>query len=692
MLVMPSRRLHVWNRAPAIRLLLPLVAGIVAQWYLSFTLPVLITTTIALAVVLLVFTLLPLHQQFSLKSFWGMTLMLLIAALGAWLVRWQDVRHNENWMGHQKESYNWVEVTLQEPVVEKQASYKVLATVNAAGKNGVCCQASGKVILYLQKDSIFSNLTYGARLLITRDLQPIKNSGNPGSFNYQRYALFQGITHQAYVTGKDVIQLPQNGQKDLKTFLFHTRAWVIATLQHYIKGERESGLAEALLIGYKDDLDKTLVQAYVNTGVVHVIAISGLHLGIIYFLLLAITKPLSGKKLAFLRVGFIITALWAFTLLAGAQASVVRSAVMFTAIALGGLLNRKAFIYNTLALSALLLLLYNPFWLWDAGFQLSYAAVLSIIIFYKPIYNWAYFKNKIIDAVWKLMAVTLAAQLLTLPVSLYHFHQFPLLFFLTNLVAVPLSSAILIGEIFLCAFSFFPPIAQVAGNWLHHLIYWMNNYIQQMSAVPFASWQNISISFWQALLLMVVITSIAYWLLQKEKSGAILASINLLLFLALRTFSFWQAEHQKKIIVYNIPKQQAIDLIDGRNFMFISNEEVEQNGNIYNYHLAPSRIQHRVQPSGKMFQKAFTFGGQKVLIVDSSLNVRTTSKPLIHLLILSKNPKLYMRQLHQAFTLQQVVIDASVPAWKAALWQRDCDSLKINCYNVAQKGAFVMNL
>ena len=156
------------------------------------------------------------------------------------------------------------------------------------------------------------------------------------------------------------------------------------------------GLAEALLIGYKDDLDKTLVQSYSNTGVVHVIAISGLHLGLIYWLLLMLFKPLQKRKLKWLRPVFILTGLWLFSLLAGAQPSVLRSAVMFTCIVLGDSFARKSSIYNTLALSALLLLCINPYWLWDVGFQLSYAAVLSIVIFMQPIYNWFYIKNKVL--------------------------------------------------------------------------------------------------------------------------------------------------------------------------------------------------------------------------------------------------------------------------------------------------------
>ena len=118
--------------------------------------------------------------------------------------------------------------------------------------------------------------------------------------------------------------------------------------------------------------------------------------------------------------------------------------------------------------------------------------------------------------------------------------------------------------------------------------------------------------------------------------------------------------------------------------------DAEKDQTLYNFHLAPSRIQHRVMPSVKMFQKAFDLNGKKVLVLDTTVQLQKEGRPVVDVLILSKNPKLYIHQLQQSFQLAQVVIDASVPPWKAALWQRDCDSLKINCYNVAQKGAFVM--
>ena len=300
-------------------------------------------------------------------------------------------------------------------------------------------------------------MEYGSQLVFSRPLQEIKNGGNPGSFDYKTYCLFQGITHQVYLTKDDFVVLPTTETNAFALFIEQSRKWVVATIRNYIPGEKEQGLAEALLIGYKDDLDKNLVQAYSNTGVVHIIAISGLHLGLIYWLLLGLTKPLKGnKKLIWLRLVLIIGSLWLFTILAGAQPSVLRSAIMFSIIALGEVLLRRTNIFNTLAFSALILLCLNPFWLWDVGFQLSYSAVLSIVLFFQPVYNWYCPQNKALDFLWKMTSVTIAAQILTLPISIYHFHQMPLLFLFTNFIAVPLSSLILIGEIMLCALFFIP--------------------------------------------------------------------------------------------------------------------------------------------------------------------------------------------------------------------------------------------
>ncbi len=192
--------------------------------------------------------------------------------------------------------------------------------------------------------------------------------------------------------------------------------------------------------------------------------------------------------------------------------------------------------------------------------------MLSIVIFFRPIYNWFYFENKLLDWLWKLNAVTIAAQILTLPISIYHFHQFPVLFLFANLIAVPLSSAIVIGEIILVISSLVPLLAQGIGWVLENMIWLMNFYVERLGNVSFAVWNNLSISIIQTILLLGFIASASYWLMEKNTKAVWPALVCLIGFFALRSISFIQANHQKELIVYNVPKHQAIDVIDGRKY------------------------------------------------------------------------------------------------------------------------------
>lgn len=613
----------------------------------------------------------------------------LLATVAMCLVQRQDVRNHTNWFGNKRDATNGLLLTLQEPLVEKPASYKAVATAEKIACNDSVFAVRGKVLLYFKKDAA-AGLQYGSQVWVFKKVQPIKNSGNPGGFDYERYSLFQGITHQSYLTAADFIVLPTRKITWYQAAVFEARARIISILRTYIQGQRETGLAEALLIGYKDDLDKTLVQAYSNTGVVHIIAISGLHVGLIYGLLLLLTKPLRTRRLRWLRCMIVLAALWGFGFLAGAQPSVMRSVVMFTVLAAGVVLQRNTSVYNNLALSALLLLCWNPFWLWDVGFQLSYTAVLSIVVFFKPVYNGVYFQNKALDAVWKLIAVTLAAQVLTTPISLYYFHQFPVLFLFTNLVAVPLSSFILLGELLLCVLFFIPSVAQVFGWVTTGAIRLLNDYIERLEGLSFSVWQNISLSAVQTVLLLLFITGLSVWLLERKRPGFWVGLSCLLLFAILHTVSVLQASGQQKLVVYNSAKRAAIDVFAGREAWFVGDAALLQNDPALKLHLQPSRVAHRIRSVHPLHAKAFTFCGKRILMLDTAILLPTFSKPHIDLLVLSKNPKLYLKNLVTAFNVEQVVIDASVPRWKARLWQQDCDLLRLPCHDVTQNGAFVM--
>ncbi|MGH2553305.1 MAG: ComEC/Rec2 family competence protein [Chitinophagaceae bacterium] len=694
---MAAQHSFFWKKAPFIKLLIGMIAGILVQWQWQVAVLYWLVLLLFSIAVIIIFFFTPFFIRYRFLFISGISVTVMFFSIGAILAWHKDVRNDKSWLGYSYQEKDAVIASLDEPPVEKTKSYKANAIVRFLVHNGKSVPVKGKIILYFRKDTLPADIEYGSIIIFKKTLQEIKNSGNPGGFDYKRYALFQDIAHQAFLKKEEFEILPGKKMNWFRHFIYSSRESVLNILKKSIPGNKERGLAEALLIGYKDDLDQKLVQSYTNTGVVHIIAISGLHLGLIYWLLSMLLMPLKSKfKLPWLRPFLIIAGLWLFSILAGAQPSILRSALMFSCIVLGDAISKKTSIYNTLAISAFILLCINPYWLWDVGFQLSYAAVLSIVIFMRPIYNWFYIKNKILDFIWKLNAVTIAAQILTVPLSIYHFHQFPNYFLLTNFVAVPLSSIILLGEIFLCTVSWISVIASIAGKILSWMIWLMNTWIEKIEMLRFSLWDGLQINITQAILLIVFAAAIGHWLLEKAKRGFIIGLIVLLLFFSLRSLSFINAERQHKIIVYNVPQRRAVDFIDGRTYFFIGDPDLLNDDFIRNFHLKPSRILNRISsndlPGGlKQNNKYIQFMNKKILLIDSSIGyARTDIKQDIDLLVISKNPTLYLPKLAAVMTINQVVFDGSAPSWKTMYWKKDCDSLHIPWHDVTTMGAFVM--
>ncbi len=417
-------------------------------------------------------------------------------------------------------------VTIQEPPVEKSKSWKTLATVET--------DPSVDINIYFKKDSI-PPVAYGDRIAFIAPLKDIVNITAYGSFDYKKYCALKNIHFQVFLRPGQYTHLDRENDRWLNAFLFSSRDRIAAILNKYIEGKKQSGLAEALLIGYKDNLDKELIKAYSTTGVIHVVAISGMHLGLIYVLLRYICFWFSKRSLGkWFSLLIIVGGLWLFSLLTGASASVMRSAVMFTFIVTGEAVHRHSSIFNNLSASAFLLLCYDPYWLWDIGFQLSYIAIVSIVLFQKPVYSLFIVKNKLIDACWKLAAVTLSAQILTTPLCIFYFAQFPNLFLIANFIAIPLSNIILFAEIILCTVSFLPALASIAGKIIYYLILLMNSSIEYINHLPFSTTGDLHINFSQLVVMYAFIVFISLWLIRKEKYFLFPSLITVLIYVLLR--------------------------------------------------------------------------------------------------------------------------------------------------------------
>ena len=687
-----------WKKTPFLKLLLALMAGILVQWHFQWPIRFIIAALVTTVLLAILFFLLPFFRRYTLQLVNGINIQLIMFSVGCLLSWHHDIRHTPDFIGDYYNENTAVVAVLDEPLVAKTKSMKANAKVQYLIRNDSIIPVKGNIIIYFKKDTALQ-VAYGTQIIFNKSLQPIKNSGNPGGFDYKRYCLFQGITHQVYLKPYEFEATGKRYTSTFRNFIYETRSKVLQILRTNIQSKKELSLAEALLIGYKNDLDQSLVQSYTNTGVVHIIAISGLHLGLIYWLLSLLCRPLQkNKKLKWLGTVIIIAGLWLFSLLAGAHPSILRSAVMFSCIVLGESLSKRPSIFNTLAVSAFILLCINPYWLWNVGFQLSYAAVVSIVIFMRPIYNWFYIKNKVLDFIWKLNAVTISAQIFTVPISIYHFHQFPNLFLLTNFVAVPLASIILLGEILLCIFSFWQGLALVIGKLLSLLIWTLNSYIERIEAIRFSLWDGMQISIWQTILLFGFAIAGINWLMHKSSKSLLISLLALTGFIFIRTTSIRKTQLQEKIIVYNVPQKTAIDFVDGRNYRFVGDSSLLTEGFERNFHLKPSRILYRMNPVNQL--PFFTQQGhwiayrhKKILLLDQTLFfVKNNHPPTIDLLIVSKNPKFYLNHLVQSFHIKQVVFDGAVPEWKIQYWKKDCDVLGIPWHDVNTEGAFVMNL
>jgi competence protein ComEC len=686
------------RRYPFVRLLIALIIGIIAGWYFSIS-PIVPFIGYGIAVFFLIgFNFLSSFKRFKLKWLPGIMIFSVFVFTGMLTTWQQNIQNNNQWYGKSYTSNDDILATINEPPVEKTNSYKALATIDAINKNGQWLATKGNVLVYLKKDSSTRfTLHYGSRIVFKNTIQSIQNNGNPAAFNYNRYCLFQSITGQVFLSSKDYRTLSGENINSFQQLLFTIRDWALNVLKQNIHSQKELGIAEALLIGYRNDLDRDLVQAYSNTGVVHIIAISGLHIGIIYTSLLmffSLFRPSKTKKI--IQPVFILLIIWLFTLIAGAAPSVLRSAVMFTCIIVGKFLNKNGNIYNTLAASAFILLIINPFYLWDVGFQLSYTAVVGIVMFYKHVNNWFYFKNLLLRKIWQLSAVSLSAQVFTLPLVVYHFHQIPLLFLFSNIVAVPLSGIILFEELILFCISWWHTVAASVGNITELSIKAMNNFIEHINGISFSVWDGLHISIIQLLLMFTAVILGVNWLLNKSTKVFIPGLICILLFFILRDADIIYHKRQQKMIVYNVQAKSAADFISGSSCYYAGDPAVLTDAVLNTFNIKYSRTKDRVYknynevvPDTKDY--ILRVGTLKILMLDDmSLGPYPKSKIRLDALILSQNFKQTPQELNNIFDCKYIVADASVPLWKSAKWKKDFEQLHLRFYSVAQQGAFIL--
>ncbi len=472
-------------RAPVFRLVIPFAIGIILyDWEIVDRDWILLAGAVLIVAILLIRLLSSTWNRRSILMS-GCLLMGLLTASGWLHSRIKDHRMYPEWIGRSNiDRKNHYLIQIREEASRTKTGWKITCDLIARSDSTQQQRVAGGVILHTKDDQLAKVATPGRKGWTLLKLRRIENK--PGSsFDYARYHRMNKITHQGFISNESTVQWIDQTSGSIASQLHDVRIYVRTVLYGQLKDSLNSGLAAALLIGWKGGLDPELKQHYTRTGTIHIIAISGLHISLVFEILWRLLFPLlfiPGGKI--IRTLITLTFIWAFCFLAGGEASVLRAGIMFTAVHLGRFLERPITGLQALGISVFTLLIADPDWIFDPGFQLSHSAVLGILLF-QPltfrIFNW---NNPILKNIWESLSMTIAATIGTLPFTAYYFQQFPLLFVPANLIAVPLSSAALILLFILILVSPIPLLAKLIGYVLHVVLNGMSGWIERLDRIP----------------------------------------------------------------------------------------------------------------------------------------------------------------------------------------------------------------
>jgi len=610
---------------PLVKLVLPLMAGIIVYLQTGFRLPG--HAFIAIYSVLgpwLWFLLSFRGMGYSRRWLPGLVAMLLFVVLGFHLAHGHDEVFRQRHFGRHGGKEGFLLLRVSEPVAEKTNSYQVIGNVGHFLQGGVITPTRGKIMLYLEKDSLAANLSYGDLLLVENRYDPMEAPKNPRQFNYRKFLSHRNIHHSAYRKSGQWHFAGEGRGRWLTASALSLRQYALGVFSRHLPGGREYAVISALLLGYRDYLDEDLQREFAGAGAMHILCVSGLHVGIIYMVLRILTAFMvrfrGGQSMQTIAIVMII---WLYAAVTGFSPSVLRASAMFSFVAVGQNFSRRTNIFNTLAASAMLLMAIDPFIITRIGFQLSYLAVISIVTLQPPLYHLVRPRHTLTDKAWAIITVSAAAQLATGPLSLFYFNQFPNYFLITNLAVIPLSGLIIYSGLATLLFSSIPFVGQACGHILYILLMALHNIVRMIEGLPLSTTNHIYLTLPEIIFIfLMVICGMSYFMAGRRVAipCGLLALLCLTTSIAGRKI---QQAHQRHFIVYHINRGSLIDLICSRDRLTLLNEAMAGDHRSVGFNAGDYRLSRGVNSStsGNIYLDSggfLRFAGQSIFILTAN--------------------------------------------------------------------------
>ncbi|MEL6833309.1 MAG: ComEC/Rec2 family competence protein [Bacteroidota bacterium] len=699
---MPQPPTLSMRQIPLLRLLLPFaLGGAIAWWWLpNDTVSGLQFFLLAGAILLMLTGRRSQTRTHNLS--WGIALHVWLFLLGWWrtIEHYQLIKadHIEQYLTPEQTDLQWAGTIETVRLGAKSHRLRVAVDEFGPAHAAIIQPVMGKLLVYIAADSTSTSLLPGQQIRFTASVQRIESPKNPAAFDFADWQTRQNVFHQASVASDEWQLL--NAGLSLRGWAYLLRERMLTILQHHLPTDSPAfAVGAALILGKKDALNTEVRNAYAETGAVHVLAVSGLHLGFIAWGLglLSGWGPFRRHSWRWIRLVCILSGIWLFAFITGLPPSVQRAATMFSAVWIGIALGRKSSIYNTLGASAFLLLLINPFLLFDIGFQLSYLALLGIVFFQPRIYRLLSTRWWLLDKTWALLSVALAAQLTTFPLSLYYFHQFPIYFFLSGIVVVLAATIILGLGVALFIFSWLEPLAVLIGKLLFGAL-WLNNaFVFELRKLPGHLVEGIWIDPWQVVLLLIAVALIGVYTVKSKAHYLILSLVSLFLVFGV---NFWhQAERrqQKRWIVYHQYRATIIDAIAGSHRYTISTlpeEDIAFRWSIEPYREKVGAV--NVGTNVSDWQAApplYGFFDQRLVLIDREWEANAIpAAPIeVDILVLKDAPNWGLADLNMHFQPKHWVCDGSNYPKRVKDWQAEAKQLGFKLHVTREDGAFILD-
>ncbi|MDI5888908.1 ComEC/Rec2 family competence protein [Flavobacterium yafengii] len=578
-----------------------------------------------------------------------------------------------------------ISIIIREKLKSSPFSNRYIAIINRVDEK----KQTGRIILNIQKDSLHHEFEIGTSLLIKGILSKNKPPNNPNQFDYSKYLENKQIYAQLYAD-VDEIKIGTKIEKNIWYYSSKLRTRIIHNLEKNNFNKTELNVAIALIMGQQQDISSEIIRDYQYAGAVHILSVSGLHIGFILIFVTFILKPIPNtKRGSFIKLLIILASLFSFGIIAGLAPSVVRSVTMFSFVAIGNHLRRSVNIYHTLLVSVLLILLFEPSFLFDVGFQLSYLA-LFFIIWLQPLLASIWLpKTKVSKYIWDILTVSFAAQLGTLPLSIYYFHQFPGLFFVTNLIIIQVLSIIMILGVIVMLLAAFNSIPIFLSQLLEWSIYYLNKIINRIASLEQFIIQDIPLHFYLLLSSYLLLFTAIIWLKKPNFNRLVLVLISIIILQISCLDIQWNIQNEQEWIVFNIKRNTLLAERNGENITVYANDSIlktaQKNNTLKSYRIGNlSSLREK-----KVLQNLFYFNGKKIFILDSSRVFPKNIHPDI--IVLTQSPKINFERLLQTIKPKMVVADASNYKTIQKQWKATCMKQKIPFHATSEKGYYKLN-